>query len=231
MKKTVSKKVRVIRNILLILLVLSVAQFFSGMPYPMLELQFRMEERAKLIGPSEILGMEEIDFSWCDRMIVAETDEGVILWISGQEYDRSYLGYRKKGDGSLLMVPPGALGFMASTDEVCVPLVLFDEQPRATRAEIQFTLSEIVNGEAFEKTYELSADRAVRGYFLFTLTAGADDSPWIQPEGATLQIFANFASNLAQNPDYNVPVQVRFYDSRDTLIAEESVFVSGTPGD
>lgn len=231
MKRTVSKKIWVICNILLLFLVLEAVDFFSGMPFPVPEIQFRREERAKLIGPGTILGMEEIDYSWCNRMIVAETEEGAILWVSGQDYDRSDLAYRKKGNGSLLMAPPGSLGFMGSTDEVHLPLVLFDDQPRARQAELHFTLKANFNGEDFEKAYTLTAERTVHGYFLFTLSAGMNDPGWLGAEGIAIQTFANISANLEQNPDYTVPVQVRFYDSRDTLIGEETVIVSGAPGD
>lgn len=228
--KKISRKAKVLRNLLLILLVFGVAQFFSGLPYPVTELQFRIEERGKLIGPSEILGIEEIDFSWCDRMVIAETEQGVILWISGQDFGRSSLVYREKGEESLLVAPAGSLGYMTVADEIQLPLVLFDRQPRAARAEIRFSLSEIINGELFEKTYELSSRREAQGYFLFTQNGGESVPGWTE-EGLTLQVFANYASGQERNHEYHVPIRVCYYDSRDALIAEEHIAVTGMPGD
>lgn len=162
-------------------------------------------------------------------MIVAETDEGVILWVSGPDLDRSDLVYKEKNGENLLLAAPGYLGYMTVADEVNLPLVLFDQHPRAARAEIQFTLSEIINGEEFEKTYYLSADRETSGYFLFTLNVESDWPEGSDDERLTMQIFANIASGKGKQQDYNVPIQMWFYDGRDALIAEETIIVSGEP--
>ena len=198
--------------------------FFSGLPVPFPELQFRLEERARLVGPGEILAMEEIDFSYYKTMIVAETEEGVILWVSAPEIDRSDLVYQEKNGENVLLAAPGTGGFMTVADEVHLPLVLFDQIPRAIRSEMQFTLREEINGEIFEKTYCLSADRSASGFFLFTLNT---DDTYTHQEALTLQIFANIASDQEHRQNYNVPVQIRFYDGRDRLIGEETIIISG----
>lgn len=229
MKKTTSRKVQVLRNILLLILLLTAAYYFSGLPIPIPELRFRKEEKAHLVGPGRILGKEEIDFSYYETMIVAETEEGVILWVSGNDLDRSDLVYKEKNGGNLLLAAPGHLGYMTVADEVHLPLVLFDRHPRAVRAELQFTLREIINGEEFEKTYFLSADRETSGYFLFTLNVESDWPDGTDEERLTLQIFANIASGKGNQQDYNVPVQIWLYDGRDKLIAEDSILISGEP--
>lgn len=226
MKRTISKPKRVLWNLALIVLILTAAGFFSGTPFPVLRFQFRMEERAKLIGPSEILGVEEIDFSWCDRMIISETEDGAILWISGRSYDTSSLAYREKGEGSLLMAPSGSVG---SGEGVTLPLVLFDDQPRARQAELRFTLKTIHNNEDFEKSYKLTAERTAQGYFLFILE---DESiGWLnaEVEVATLQIFLNASADSGKNPEYIVPVQVYYYDGTGEQIAQETITISGGP--
>ena len=217
-------RAKALRNLLLALLLILAVGFFSGLPVPFPELQFRLEERARLVGPGEILAMEEIDFSYYKTMIVAETEEGVILWVSAPEIDRSDLVYQEKNGENILLAAPGTGGFMTVADEVHLPLVLFDQIPRAIRSEMQFTLREEINGEIFEKTYCLSADRSASGFFLFTLNT---DDTYTNQEALTLQIFANIASDQEHWQNYNVPVQIRFYDGRDRLIGEETIIISG----
>lgn len=227
MKKKHSKKARILRNALLLLLLLAAGFYFSGFPLPIPELQFRREERAHLVGPGTIIGREDIDFSGYETMIVAETEEGLILWVAGHEIDRSNLIYREKTGGNLLLAAPGELGYMTVAEETNLPLILFDRYPKAARAELQFTLREEIDGEIFEKSYQLSADRETSGYFLFTLNARRQTESGTDPELLTLQIFANAASGRDWNINYRVPIQVRFYDSRDILLAEETVIISG----
>ena len=229
MKRKLSKKMRILRNILLIVLLLSMAQFFSGLPYPLMEFQYRLDERAYMVGPGEILGVEEIDFSWCDRIIVSETEEGAILWIYGPDYDRSALAYHKRGTGSLLMAPPGYLGYIMMTGELYLPLVLFDDCTKATRAEIQFTISDTINGEPFEKTYHLTAERRVQGYFLFQIDDASMGVTWA--EQLALERFAEYASNQDQSLDYSIPIHICYYDSLNNLVAREEIAVTGAPGD
>lgn len=227
MKKVTSNKARALRNVFLLLLLTFAVDFFSGLPIPIPEIQFRKEERAHLVGPGDILGIEEIDFSHYETMIAAETEEGVILWVSGKDLNRSDLVYKEKNGGDMLLAAPGYLGYMTVADEVHLPLVLFDQHPRAVRAELRFTLREIVNGEEFEKTYFLSADREKSGYFLFTLNAESDWPEGSDAERLTLQIFANIASGQDKQLYYNVPIQMWFYNSRNELIAEETIAISG----
>lgn len=230
MKKTYSKKVRVIRNVLLLILLLAAVDYFSGLPVPVPEIQFRRDERAHLVGPGKILGTEEIYYSLYETMIVAETEDGVILWVTAHGIGRSDLIYREKNGDNLLLAAPGSLGYMTVADEVHLPLILFDKHPRAVRVEIQFTLNETIDGEVFEKTYHLSADRETAGYFLLTLNAGSGYPVGIDyDEALTLQIFANIVSRQDWRMDYSVPVQMWFYDGRDNLIAEETLVISGEP--
>lgn len=224
MKKHISNRRKALRNVLLLILLILALGYFSGLPIPIPELQFRREERAHLVGPGTILAIADIDYSHYETLIIAETEQGVILWVSAPEIDRSDLLYQEKRGDTLLLPAPGSLGFMTVTDEVHLPLVLFDHHPRASRAEIQFTLREEIDGEIFEKTYSLSAERTASGFFLFTLHS---DESYTYHEGLTLQIFANIASNREHRQNYNVPVQIRFYDVRGELIADETVIVSG----
>ena len=54
-------------------------------------------------------------------------------------------------------------------------------------------------------------------------------SGFADEEALTLEVFAKIASGKDAQPDYNVPVQIWFYDGRNELIAEETVIISGKP--
>ena len=232
MKKTASKKARALRNLLLLIPVFLAMSYFTLFPAPIPELEFRQVEKAHLVGPGTILGVEQIDYSWCDTMIVAETEEGVILWITGDRAGNSYFTYREKDGGNLLLAAPGSQGYISFAENIHLPLVLFDEQPKARRAEIQFTLRETINGEPFEKAYLLSAQRNATGYFCFNLDTGDREERYdgISGEHAVLDQFMSVSSNQNRQIGYHVPVEIRFYDFTGTLIAQNTISVSGEPG-
>lgn len=228
MKRTVSKQTRVLLNLLLIAMALTAAGFFSGLPSPLLRLQYRAEERANLIGPGEILGIEDADFSMWDHMIVAQTDEGAILWVSSRDHNASTLAYRETGEGTILMAAPGALG---SGETVSLPLVLFNDQPRARWAELRFTLWSDLNGEHFEKSYTLTSQRHAQSYFLFRLDADIVEPRMMDAELAAIQTFANISAGLEKDRDYAVAVQVTYFDASGDTIGEESMIISSAYND
>ena len=138
MKKTVSKKKRILCNLLALIFVLWLMDFLTGNFFLLPKLQFRREERGNLLGPSEILGTEEIDHGPFQNMIVADDGDGAILWLWGEDLDRTQLVYREKYTDPLLLAAPGS-GSYGFDDEIHVPFVLFDSEPRAARAEIFFS--------------------------------------------------------------------------------------------
>lgn len=188
------------------------------------EHQFRREERGNLVGPSTILGKEEIDLGPFQRMIIAETEKTVILWLYGEDIGRTQFICRNKYDDNMLIAPPGTGGYSLVTTEIHLPIVLFDSTPRAARAEIEFTLKEIWDGQDFEKTYQLEAQRNPNGYFLFTLDA-VGQWPSLGAEGAALNTLTNISSNRDTYVSRSIPVKIRFYDTAGTLIASDTVTI------
>lgn len=224
MKRTLTKKQRLFRNLLILVLLVGLMDFLISDAFLFPELQFRKEERGHLVGPSTILGKEEIDHDYCDSMIIGKTQEGVILWLYGEDIGRTYFIYRKNYDDNMIVTGSGSLGSIITADEVHLPIVLFDSVPKASRAEISFTLSEVYNDVYYEKTYQLEAQRSAQGYFLFTLHAEAENT-WegLGAEGAMLRIFANISANLFSYIQYAIPVEIRFYDITGTLIETDTV--------
>ncbi len=224
MKRTPSKKLRILRNLLILTLMIGLMDFLSADFFLIPENQFRREERGNLVGPSSILGQEEIDLGPFQGMIISETEECVILWLYGEDIGRTQFICRDKYDDNMLIAPPGSGGFSLVTDEIHLPIVLFDNTPSAARAEIEFTLREMWDGIDFEKTYQLEAPRDKAGYFLFTLDAQGQ-WPGLGAEGAALNTLTNISSNRDTYVHRSIPVELRFYDFTGTLMETDTVTI------
>ena len=222
MKRTLTRKQRIVRNLLILLLIAGVMDFLIADAFLIPEKQFRREERGNMVGPSTILGQEEIDLGPFQGMILGETEEGVILWLYGEDIGRTQFIYREKYSEHKLVAPPGPGGFVFLTDELHLPIVLFDNVPRASRAEIEFTLEEMYDDQDFKKAYHLEADRNVQGYFLFTLDAEGQ-WPGLGAEGVALTTLANISSNTDTYVQRSIPVEIRFYDITGALIKTDMV--------
>lgn len=224
MKKTISKQKRILCNLLLILAALLLMEFLTSNYLKIPVLQFRREERGNLLGPSRILGTEEIRHRPYDHMIIADDGDGVILWLWGEDLDRTQLVYREKYTDPLLLAAPGNMSF-GFESEIHAPIVLFDRKPKAARAEIEFTVDIDYNGKEYITTYVLESERTAQGYFLFTLDLEASGALGLGGEGAAVSRFVNISANRETYPDYCYPVQVRFYDILGNLIGEETTEV------
>lgn len=226
MKRTNSKKMRILKKMLILFLLAGLMDFLIADAFLIPENQFRREERGNMLGPSTILGKEEIDHSHCHGMIVADAGDGVILWLYGKDIGRTHFTYREKYAENMIVAAPGSHGFMYVTDTLHLPIVLFDNVPKAARAELDFTLSVVYNGEEFEKNYHLEANRTARGYFHFTLEAEAETEQGdLGAEGAAINRFAYISTSESDYVDLSIPVEIRFYDLTGQLIETDTVYV------
>ena len=224
MKKTVSKQKRIACNVLLVVLLLLVMNFLTGNLFVWPEYQFRMEEHGNLLGPSKILGTEQINHGSFQNMIVADDGNGVILWLWGEDLDRTQLIYREKYSDPLLMAAPGDWNF-GMFDEIHVPMVLFDSEPRAARAEIEFTVAINYNGREYEDSYTLESQRTAQGYFLFTMDMETSSAMGLGGPGAAFGRLVDVSANREKYPQYCYPIQVRFYDLLGNRIGEQTIEV------
>ena len=219
------RKRRAAINFLLTLLFSLGLYILLGCPPFTPEQQFRRVEKANLVGPAMILGTEEISHAGNYQLIVAEEKDAVILYSFSADYpeDDTFVYRKKAGDTTVLAVSTNQVSWYYD-DEAALNLVVFDEFPQAVRAELDFSLSAVVNDLPFEKDYSLSADRRNEGYFLFRY--GVSGSPHVGPEGAALHAFKEISGNNGDTYiDVAVPVTVRFYTESDTLIAERSLTI------
>ena len=224
MKRTPSKKLRLLRNLLILIALVGLMDFLIADFFLIPEHQFRREERGNLVGPSAILGKEEIDLGPFQGMIVAKTEKTVVLWLYGEDTGRTQFICRDKYNDHMLIAPPGTGGYSLVTDEIHLPLVLFDSTPKANRAELEFTLTEWFDGVDFEKTYHLEAQRNQHGYFLFTLDAEGQ-WPGLGAEGAALNTLTNISSNRDTYISRSIPVVIRYYDITGALIETDTITI------
>lgn len=226
MKRISSKKRRIFRNLLALVLLIGLMDFLIADAFLIPENQFRRVERGNLVGPSTILGKEEIDHSHCHGMIVADAGDGVILWIYGRDIGRTHFTYREKYEDNMIVAAPGSFGFMVVSDTLHLPIVLFDNVPKAASAALDFTLTVDFNGEEFTKSYHLEAKRSAQGYFHFTLKTQADNERGdLGAEGAAINRFAYISTGESKYADLSIPVTVRFYDLTGQLIETDTVSV------
>lgn len=218
------KRKKLIRNLCLLIITLALILFLSDTPRFLPMLYFRAVERGNLVGPSEILAVEEIHYRDYNTMTVAETEEGVILWIEGSY--TSHFCYRQRYSDPLLLANPSPTVMLSALDEGPVPLVLFDSQPKAARVELVFTLDVNLNGRDFQKDYSLSADRKNNGYFLFYLDVCPLTGDWeSEAERSAVRQFCLHSAGENQDPSYGVPILVRFYDRAGELLEETTIQV------
>lgn len=179
----------------------------SGISLRSAEQRFRRMEAAEFLGPMEILGRIETGIGSRPRAILAadEHTAAVYLYDPGSE-----LLLSKKRDGDFTLLCAAYVGsvdwFLSQKDPL--PLILFDRQPKAVRAELT------VEYEGVCLTAESVRDGS--GWFRFDLVLPEESSE------AQRQAFYMLYAMTAWNSDTEIRCTVRFYGATGELIAEES---------
>lgn len=229
---TCSRKKRSVFFLLGIGVSLLVLYFYCSCPAFTLKQKFRRAEKADLIGPSAILGLEYVEMPNYTQPVFVAVDETTVTLCGCYSTfldDNTYLINRKKtGDLTILVWPRTADTMPHEAFEV--PVFLFDSHPEAKRAELEFTLTW---DESFSREYQLEVQRERSGYFRFDILCPA--SQVITDASGVSEIDGRDASllySLALASDYNggvsraqFPITVRLYNNRDELICEETVTV------
>lgn len=203
-----------------------------GCPALTLEQKFRRAEKADLIGPSAILGLEYVEMpSYTQPVFVAVDETTVTLCGCYPAFfdDNTHLINRKKTGDLTLLVWPRTVDTMPY-EAFEVPIFLFNAYPEAKRAELEFTL---VWDESYSREYQAEALREQSGYFRFDIPCPA--SAVITDASGVSEMNGRDASllySLALASDYNggvsraqFPITVRLYNNREELICEEILLV------
>ena len=206
-----------------ILLLAFCLYFFAGSPPLSMEHRYYRAARDHMVGPGRIIAHLELEQMDYTDLIIAEDGEDLILYIVEEnEFSPAELACRQKtGDLTVLAAPCFRGGLWSNAYEQHLPVFLFDEYPDAVRAEMEVTLSARYGTEEFSKTYALESRREYAGFFQFDIYV--HNSEGLGAEGYALYTFSNLSSNsLSAHMNTAVPVTVRLYDTKDSLLLERS---------
>lgn len=210
----VPRKVQVL--ILALLLLLSVLVFYISIGSPAFGVihRFRRAEKAQWVGPSTIIGTEELDGVNYDRLLLAEDELGVYMYLYKNDSKYGSLHYREKsGDLTVLAVPQYAS--QHGIDRISLPIIAFDDCPEAVGAMLEVTVS-----ASTTVTYSAEAQRENDGYFCFRI----EQSGWYNQIDALCVLSATGDSRYGAGTHTPFPGVIRLYDEAGQLIREESFF-------
>ncbi len=239
------RPVRVLRNLLLIAVLVFLIWLFRDCPTLTVEQAYRRACAQELIEPGVVITTMQGDWSsrysrtyfGYDGILAAKSDHGVILYGyqrrggTGQIFPRLGIArdilYYHEGRKTVSLITLRSNGWFSEHDSyVEVPLVLFDEVPKAVRAELDLYLdtSDVSNGTPFEGVYEyhLESTRKQSGLFEFCIQTG-DGENEIGAEAHALSSFCWLFDDFSSDTGY--PASVRLYDRNDMLIYEENLLV------
>ena len=225
----VSRKTRVISNLLGIVLLLILLLVFSQSPALTAKGQFRRVEKANFVGPATILDTVSLDYDSYDSLLLATGEQGVSIFrYDKDDLKRNDFTYREKmGNTTVLAIPNQSWLSFETRFSANVPIVVFDSYPEAVRSELSITLTD---GEAFQQEYHLTATRNGSGYFLFMLSANSAKP--LGKEGLAMALLTQISDDTPRtaNGEIAVPATVRYYDTADTLICEDTVIIRSPAG-
>ena len=226
--KKLSRKSKAI--LLIIAAVCMILFLYNGLGCPFLSPRhaLRVVENRSLIGPTKILGTEEINIAGSERMIVSKDAYfGCIMAYDFSMGNQYYcFRYRELENGLALMIFPDDYSFGHGSFEV--PVILFDNCEEAVRADVSITADMTVSRERFYKVYELSATRKNPGYFRFNINFKTESPYDIGTEGIVMERMTGITSDYWDVSETAIPITVKFYDDQDNLIREEAFEIKST---
>lgn len=207
------------------LLVTAIYVFISA-PAFTTQVLYRRYEKANLIGPAEILGIFERDFSSYDRLLLADTGDGVVIFAESMHtQDTPQLIYRNKRGPLTVLAAPDPTPFNSDSYEARVNILAFDNHPEAVSAQLELTLFSQYLGEKFSQTYTVDAQRQIPGVFCFDLHIMRLSH--IGAEGYAVEVLKMISDYCGSNfYGTEFPATVSFYDGQGNLICRESTVVS-----
>lgn len=222
--KKIPRSVKILINLLVTVLLIFLIYTFIGSPAFSARQAFRRAEKANLLGPGTILAQLEPEGCNCDRVILAQTDDGAMLYRyrRGEAWTREVI-YRERTDGlAILTIPEN--DYRPTERQLSLPVYLFDDCAAAVRAEMDITFSANQDGERYEKTYSLSAQREGQGYFAFSIFA--QNAAGLGIEGYALHLFRVISGNSMGNwADVAIPATVRFYGEAGQLLRQQTLVI------
>lgn len=137
---------------------------FTNMP---LEVTMRREESAKLVGPSQIIAYDEVNYGTHDRMILGETDYGYTLFEYSEESGGKFgaLTYHEKA--SPLTCFSSSIYSDLITQSSPMPVYVIAQDRRAASARLTLNTRYTSAVESFEQTHTAESQLRQDTFFLF----------------------------------------------------------------
>lgn len=223
----IPRRVKIAINLLALYLLGFALYIFIGCPAFTAEQRFRRLEKAHMVGPARIIENYELEPYNYLNLILADDGDGVIFYLYADfRHGSEAFYYREKTGNLTVLAAPDMFSSISLEGSYTLPVFLFDNYPKAVRAELEITLSETLNDVYFENTYHLESQREGSGYFQFFIHAKSSTNA----EGFALQ---EFSAISGYDDSFNLrpqPVTVRLYDSSNELILEEEILVHCVAG-
>lgn len=211
---TKHRKLKTLLYICIVILALAILVSFLDLQSPTAEIALRRQEKAQLVGPSAIIGYDDIksEYGYDHKAIIGESEYGYTLFeymesdTSQYCYDAGSLTYHKKQDGfTTFTTHDGYLHI--SYDGAVYPLWVFTDDQAAEQAHLSLECSYTLQGELYHQTYTFQAQRSENGYFLF-MWDFSDEQDWIALDFLwerlnSLEKTSQFASGSATLELYN----------------------------
>lgn len=226
----IPRKVQVAVNLLLILLFGMLLYVILGAPAFNLEHAFRRMEKRQMVGPSQILGIEQLETTYADELVVARTEKGVILYTDTETMGFHGFSYREMDQDVEVCIVPVFLSSIRPPDGDDLTVILFDDYPEAVRAELDLETfwEDNQTGKQYRYQYSLSGTRTNPGYIRMDYDVKWHDyqGVWDHPENEAVQELVSRTVNAhLYAPTGEFPATVRLYDEKDTLICSRDIFL------
>lgn len=225
----IQRKTRVMSNLFGIVILITLLLVFRQGPALTVKGQFRRVEKANFVGPATILDSVSLDYYPYNRLLLATSENGVSLFCYDKDnLKRNDFTYRKKmGNPTVLAIPSPSRQSFETQFSANVPIVVFDSYPEAVRSELSITLTD---GDVFQKEYHLTATRNGNGYFLFMLSV--NNANPLGREGLAMALLTQISDDTPRiaNREIAVPATVRYYNTAETLVCEDTVIIQSPTG-
>jgi len=226
----IPRKTQVALNLLVILLFGLLLYVFLGAPAFNLEHAFRRMEKRHMVGPSQILGIEQLETTYADQLVVAKTEKGVILYADEHVMGYHGFSYREKDQDIMVCVTPVFLSSIRPPNGDDLTVIIFDDYPEAVRAELELETfwEDNQTGKQYHYRYALSGTRTNPGYIRVDYDVQWHDyqGVWDLPENEAIYELVSYAVNgHLRAPAGEFPATVRLYDTKDQLICIRELYL------
>jgi hypothetical protein len=224
----VPRGARIAGNVLLAALAIFLCYLLAGAPAFSPEQAFRRAEAAHLVGPGTLLGTVDAEAGRSlgyDRLLLADEGAGVALYTcrtrAGSSSEAGRLIWREKTDG-VTVVPAPAHALTFTGERAALPVVVFDEFPKAVRAELALHLylpdPAAPGGVGPSMELRLAAERTGPGYFVFT--AGYEGSGQRSDGVQMINALGSTSQDNERSLISAFPATVRLYGADGALLCE-----------